>query len=425
MLWAFLLLLGAPAPALAVEKAPEVPEASALVLGPVADGPAPGPAADPSALGGTAEGPEARPQRAERAAATRPADHPAVSGVELPKVPEGFNTYDGGWIHFAYQASSRARVEPLKAAADRIRGELRDILGQDVLQRVHVRIGRTVGEMQTLAPTGAGYPKYASGVAYSELGLVLLTEQPRYPNERHDLLEVFRHELAHVALHDAVGHQHVPRWFNEGFAVHASGEAVTARMQTLWTATLAGNLLPLNDLAARFPEDATEATVAYAQAADIVRYLLREHESRRFRALIERLRGEQDFEAALEDAYATDLANLEYEWREDVARRYTFWPVLLSGTMVWMGALVLFVWGWRKRRKRNRKVLARWAVEEAQEDARRAERASMRPVHIVLARPSEPLASSPGDRMSLPPGERISRPDIPKVEHDGNWHTLH
>lgn len=355
---------------------------------------------------GPAEDPEARPS-----------DHPMARGVEVPPVPEGFSTHDGGWIHFAYQPSSRARVEPLKQAADEVRSELRDLLGRDVLERVHVRVGRTVSEMETLAPEGAGYPKYAGGVAYSEIGLVLLTEQPRFPGERHDLLQVFRHELAHIALHDAVGHRNVPRWFNEGFAVHASGEAVTDRMQTLWTATLAGNLLPLADLAQRFPADATEASVAYAQAADVVRYLLRAHEAHRFRALIERLRSEQSFDAALGDAYATDPSNLEYEWREDVARRYTFWPVLFSGTMVWMGALGLFVWGWRKRQKRNRKILARWAVEEAQEDARRAERASSRPVHIVLARPSE--------AMQVPPGERISRPDIPKVEHDGNWHTLH
>lgn len=347
----------------------------------------------------------------------RPSDHPRASGSSVPPVPEGFVTEDAGWIHFAYQPSGRARVEPLKAAADRIRVELRDMLGRDVLQRVHVRVGRTVGEMETLAPPGAGFPKYASGVAYSEIGLVLLTEKPRYPNEHHDLLQVFRHELAHVALHDAVGNHNVPRWFNEGFAVHASGEAVANRMQTLWTATLAGNLLPLADLTHRFPADATSASVAYAQAADVVRYLLRTHEVLRFQALIDRMRSGQAFEAALADAYATDLANLEYEWREDVARRYTFWPVLFSGTMVWMGALALFVWGWRKRQKRNRKILAQWAVEEAQEDARRRARASMRPVHIVIARPTDVPAT--------PTGEHLARPDVPKIEHDGNWHTLH
>lgn len=347
----------------------------------------------------------------------RPSDHPEAAGASVPPVPEGFSSYSAGWIHFAYQPASRARVEPLKAAADGVRAELREILGQDVLSRAHVRVGRTVGEMRTLAPPGTGFPKYASGVAYSEIGLVLLSEQSRYPNDQHDLLQVFRHELAHVALHDAVGRQNVPRWFNEGFAVHASGEAITARMQTLWTATLAGKLLPLAELTHRFPADGTTASVAYAQAADVVRYLLRTHEAHRFRALIERLRSGQSFEAALADAYATDLANLEYEWREDVARRYTFWPVLFSGTMVWMGAILLVFWGWKRRRARNQKILARWAVEEAAEDARLAAATEVRPVHIVLARPSE-----------IPPppsGERPGRPDVPKIEHDGNWHTLH
>lgn len=348
------------------------------------------------------------------AADARPSDHPQTTGLVLPPVPEGFVEDDAGWIRFAYQPSIRARVEPLKAAADRVRNELRELLGPQVLQRVHVRIGRTVGEMETLAPSGVGVPQYASGVAFSELGLVLLTERPRFPNDQHDLLQVFRHELAHVALHDAIGHQNVPRWFNEGFAVHASGEAVATRMQTLWTATITDKLIPLSDLTHHFPAEATRASVAYAQAADIVRYLLRTHDALRFQALLDRLRSGQTFDAALSDAYATDLANLEYEWREDVSRRYTFWPVLFSGSLVWMGALALFIWGWRKRRKRNRTILARWAVEEAREDARRRAETAARPVHIVIARPT--------DLPVTPPSEQLP---IPKIEHDGNWYTLH
>jgi hypothetical protein len=291
--------------------------------------------------------------------------------------------------------------------------------------------------MQKLAPKGAGYPKYASGVAYSELGLVLLTEEPRYPGEQLDLVEVFRHELAHIALHDAVLGRDVPRWFNEGFAVHASGEAIASRLSTLWTATLAGNLLPLRDLTNRFPSDATTASVAYAEAADIVRYLLRSDESHRFRSLVERIRSGQSFDQALSDAYSTDLASFEQEWREEVARRYTFWPVFLSGTTIWVVSLALVVWGWRRRKKRNEKTLARWAVEEAAEDARRAAIAAemlARPVHIVLAHGRElgaitgsvvggPSASNPeADQQNRP---RPMRPDVPKVEHAGHWHTLH
>ena len=49
---------------------------------------------------------------------------------------------------------------------------------------------------------------------------------------------MFRHELAHIALQDATLGHHVPRWFNEGFAIHASGESRYLRWKTLENATL-------------------------------------------------------------------------------------------------------------------------------------------------------------------------------------------
>ena len=122
---------------------------------------------------------------------------------------------------------------------------------------------------------------------------------------------------------------------------------------------------------------------------------------------------------ALGDAYGTEISTLEYEWLEDVARRYTFWPVLFSGTVLWVGVIGLLVWAWRRRRARAQVTLARWAHEEAVEDARqRAAQAEAPPrVHIVLARSSEP------EVVELRPELRDT--DVPKIEHDGRWHTLH
>jgi hypothetical protein len=248
---------------------------------------------------------------------------------------------------------------------------------------------------------------------------VLLTIHPVHPNSRHDLAEVFRHELSHVALYEAARTRHVPRWFNEGFAVFASGESSFARHQTLMTATLADNLLPLEQMERTFPSDDVGASVAYAQAADVVRFLVRQQEAHRFRAMIERVRNGQTFEQAMRDAYGLDLAGLEYEWREDVAKRYTFWPVFFSGSFVWVGAIALFVWGWRRRKKRSQETLERWAKEEAAEDARRREAETAPRVHIVFAR------GSGAQRMPelKPPGPPET--EVPKVEHEGRWHTLH
>ncbi len=353
-----------------------------------------------------------------------PSDAPQLSG-ELPRVPHApssYNSYDGGWIHFAYPPSVRERVQPLIAKADQVRAELTARLGESVLDHVSVYVARTPGEMATLAPDGAPFPKYAAGVAYGQIGLVLLSINPVHPNDDHDLGEIFSHELAHVALYDAVRGHSVPRWFNEGFAVFASGESSFVRLHTLWTATLANNLIPLKKLDRTFPENEVDASVAYAESADVVRYLLRQQDHHRFVAMIERVRGGEGFQHALESAYDTDIASLEYDWRQDVAKRYTFWPVFFSGGAIWLGVVGLVIWSWKRRRKRDKATLERWAKEEAAEDdlKRRIALANQENarVHIVLARHSQRTSS---------PDMRPSSPDsgVPKIEHDGQWHTLH
>jgi hypothetical protein len=315
--------------------------------------------------------------------------------------------------------------------ADDTRLELSNKLGATVLTEVHVRIARTPVEMTTLAPENAPYPRYASGVAYSELGLILITLEPERANQRHDLVETFKHELGHLALHDAVKGHEVPRWFNEGFAVFVSGESSLPRLQTLWTATVSKHLLPLDQLERTFPADAETASVAYAEAADVVRYLVRRQERYRFDALVEHLAKGATFDQSLRLAYNLDRATLESEWREDVNRRYTLWPILTSTVVLWTGIIGLFFLAYRRRRSRDKATLERWRKEEAREDAREAarrllfehalEQASSEPerrIHIVVASPSQPLTAK-----SNPSGN--SEAEIPKVEHGGTIHTLH
>jgi hypothetical protein len=360
-----------------------------------------------------------------------PADAPRSHGgsLRLPGVPAGFNTYDGGWIKFVYHPSIRERVQPLIADAAAARTALTEWVGQPVLSEVRVVVARTPVEMATLAPPNAPYPDYAAGVAYPEIGLVLLTIKPVHPNSSQDLNEVFRHELAHVALEDAVGGRPVPRWFNEGFAVLASGETSFVRMQTLWTATVSDNLLSLSQLERSFPLDESEASIAYAEAADVVRFLIKREERHRFRGLISRLRDGETMDSALLNSYGEETATLESEWREEVAKRYTFWPVLFSGSLIWVGTLGLFGLGWRKKRRKAQATLERWEHEEAAEDearrrlALRADPAAPAPrVHIVLARTQTDEAPA-----SIPPPalQRLPEIEVPKVEHDGQWHTLH
>jgi hypothetical protein len=82
--------------------------------------------------------------------------------------------------------------------------------------------------------------------------------------------------------------------------------------------------------------------------------------------------------------------------------------------------LGLFAVGYFKNRNKQRLTLERWAVEEAGENRSQVrEPALAGRMHIVLA----PKPAAPAE--ALLPEFKKPDVDVPKVEHDGSWHTLH
>jgi hypothetical protein len=350
------------------------------------------------AVTGLFTGASARLARADDDVASPP-DVPLVvapSGVSIPPVPPEYAT---------------------RSAAADVKEKLAAELGQKVLGHVEVRVARTPEEMAQLAPAGLPPPAYATGVAYPPLKLVLLSLRAPDTAEAANLEEVFSHELTHVALEDAVQGQHVPRWFNEGLAVYESGESSFGRLRTLWDATLSRSLLPLSDLDRGFPSDKVEVSIAYAESADFVRFLLRRADHQRATSLIERVRAGETFDRSLTDAYGTDMRKLEYEWRQDLDKRYTVWPMVTGGSFVWLITLVALGWAYVVRRRRSKRTLEMWAREEAASDE--ADRVAA----LEAIEAARPLA--PPDEADLHTAATNASIKPPMIEHDGSWHVLH
>jgi hypothetical protein len=220
---------------------------------------------------------------------------------------------------------------------------------------------------------------------------------------------VFRHELAHVALEDAVAGHHVPRWFTEGLAIHESGEFAFKRWQTLSDAALSNRVLPLSEIDRGFPDDNRyEVSIAYAESADFLRFLLRNADRARFASLVARVRAGTPFDRALSDAYGTDIRKLEFEWREELSKRYSYLPALTGGTLVWVLIVGLMAIGWWRKRRAAKAKLAEWEEEERTiDEAVERARAATRPIQA--------------NESAMP----VKVANLPMVEHDGNWHTLH
>jgi hypothetical protein len=329
-------------------------------------------------------------------------------------LPADFQRLDRGDVAFEFPSSVRSRVEPLLDEAESFRARLAKDLGQSGLGSVLVRVARGPDQMVTLAPPGKPPFDYASAMAYpwaSPPHLVVLSMQAPVTWEATDLDETLKHELAHLALQDAVGDHHVPLWFNEGFAMYESGELRLARWETLSRAAFADRLIPLAELDSAFPRESTGVHLAYAESADVIRFLARDADRARFGSLMQRVRAGVPFTRAIEDAYGTDVRKLEYEWREEVRRHLRLLPLLTGGGLFGALAAALLVAAWIRRRQHAKAKLAEWAREEAEGDV----------VPAAARVPRAQVAGEPaGGEAAVP-----AVPTMPVVEHEGRWYTLH
>lgn len=329
-----------------------------------------------------------------------------------PALPSGYLDLDLEGIRFAYHPSTRERIRPLFDRAGAIRAALAEATGAPVLRDVEVRVAAVPAEMVQLAP-GSVTPS-ASAVAFSAHRLVVMTVVAPGSSSPLDVESAFTHALAHVAL-DQAGGASLPAWFHESFATHAEGGDLERR-RVLIESTVFGEPPSLDDLARSGRE------VERAHGADLVRFLSGATDRAGHPALPSLLRSTSKgtpFNVALPAALdAPDLPTVEAQWRADRARRHAFAPVLLG--LLCVMALCAATWRWAIRSRRAAVERSAPDRPRAQPQVVRAPAKTARP-RAKVAAAARALAVRGKDAAIHVPRE----PEVPKVEHNGEWHTLH
>ena len=214
--------------------------------------------------------------------------------------------------------------------------------------------------------TGGAAPDWGAAVALPQLRVMVI---PSYASSRTlggDRARVLRHEWAHLALHDYLRGERIPRWFDEGYAEWAAGWDVS-QSWLLRVLLATGRAPPLDSLTLEWPRDAASARAAYLLAATAVEYLAEESGERGLARMLERWKGGDSFEEALRATYGVSSAQLESHWRRYVKRRYG-WAVVLSHSVVfWTALSLLLLLLARRRRGRDRERMARLRAAELPE----------------------------------------------------------
>jgi len=182
-----------------------------------------------------------------------------------------------------------------------------------------------------------------------------------------DPRQILRHELAHLALYQAI-RVRVPLWFDEGYAALASGELDRLEMLRLNLTVARGRVPGFNELDRALRSNESTAEAAYALAASAVAMLARRHPERSLTPLLSRLSDGVGFDEAVLATTGSRVLRFEEEWQKDVRSRYNLlvWG-MAGGFWLLMAGVVIWAWWQRKRRDRPRREALNegWTVEES------------------------------------------------------------
>ena len=194
--------------------------------------------------------------------------------------------------------------------------------------------------------TAGRAPAWGAAIALPGARTILLRA------DEEDLPRTLRHELAHLALHQAVAGR-VPLWFDEGYAAWAAGEWERLGGLELNLAVVRGAIPSLTALDGALRGSASTADAAYALAVSAVTELARRNPTGTLAPLMARLEAGQDFDSAVHATTGLSLGRFEQEWQQVVKRRYTLGGWLIAGGGWGVIALVV-LWLLRRRRRADR-----------------------------------------------------------------------
>lgn len=169
-------------------------------------------------------------------------------------------------------------------------------------------------------------------------------------------LRILRHELAHLALHEAVRGR-VPRWFDEGWATWAAGEWDRLDALGLHWRVARGALPDLREVDAALAGGTADADAAYAFAVTAVTELARRNPTGGLEPLFAKLEAGLPFDSAVTLTTGLPPARFEAEWQRALRRRFGLVTWLMAGGLWAILATLPFalLW-WRRRRDRPRRA---------------------------------------------------------------------
>jgi len=234
---------------------------------------------------------------------------------------------------------------------------------------------------------GPRAPEWGAAIAFPALQRIVMYGRDAAA-ESGDPRLTLRHEIAHLALFEAVG-PGTPRWFDEGYASYAAGEwgrdqVIATSLGLVWR-----GIPSLAGLDSGFYAGSERAQRSYALAHRAVAELASLSPERGLGLLFEYWRAEGSFERALRRAHGMSSLDFEKHWRSRVRRQYGALALAADLSLLSIFLTVLLGPMWWQRRKRILRKLERMREADAAQELRERESALAALLGEVVPDPSD------------------------------------
>jgi hypothetical protein len=240
---------------------------------------------------------------------------------------------------------------------------------------------------------GSELPEWGAAFAFPSSNRIVM-QGSAAPSQAGDPLVVLRHELAHLALAEALGDL-APRWFDEGYASFAAGEWERDEIIATNVALALGGMPTLAGLDSGFAAGSAKAEASYALAYRAVAELAELDRDHGLSLFFTYWRESGSFDTGVRHAYGLTQSHFEQRWRDRTRRRYGGLALFADVTIAATVMVVLFAPLYVRRRRRDKARMA--ALVAADADAERRDRESAIEQLLKSIAPPSPQEPTPPD----------------------------
>ena len=210
-----------------------------------------------------------------------------------------------------------------------------------------------------------------------------------------DPRQVLRHELAHLALHEALG-ELPPRWFSEGYASFAAREWGREQVLSTNVALALRGAPSLEALDSAFASGVARASAAYALSYRAVAEMAALDPERGLALFFRYWRDTGSLDLAIRRAYGMTLPGFEKWWQDRTRRRYGALALFADFALLVLVLMAVMLPLAFARRRRNRRRMEALLAAEGEADRVARETAIEELLRSVPPPPRPPASEERG-----------------------------